>query len=148
MQDIDDIISDYIKQFDNKILGINFLEKLKYPLIDKIKTYSLSKISKQSNKEYLIKNQNINIFVKIEKNTKNISKIKKIINNDNLSIILNGLKTITIHEKKNSRAINQQYLSKSTGIVLAKDTIIDELIAKDTILLDISIIYKENNIDL
>ena len=148
MQDIDNVISDYIKQFDNKILGINFLEKLKYPLIDKIKTYSLSKISKESNKEYLIKNKNINIFVKIEKNTKNISKIKKIINNDNLSIILDGLKTITIHEKKNSRAINQQYLSKFTGIVLAKDTIIDELITKNTILLDISIIYKEDNIDL
>ena len=52
MQDIDNVISDYIKQFDNKILGINFLEKLKYLLIDKIKTYSLLQISNESNKLY------------------------------------------------------------------------------------------------
>ena len=34
-------------------------------------------------------------------------------------------------KKKKSKSVNQQYLSKYTGIVLAKNTIIDELITKE-----------------
>ena len=55
---------------------------------------------------------------------------------------MEGLKTISIHEKLISKSVNQQYLSKYVGIVLAKNTIIDELITKDTILLNISIVDK------
>ena len=142
MQDIDNLIFDCINQINEKINGINFLEKIKYSLIDRIKSINLLNFENIHNKEYYINNANINFLIKIEKADENVSKIKKTIDNDNLTIILEGLKTISIHEKLISKSVNQQYLSKYVGIVLAKNTIIDELITKDTILLNISIVDK------
>ena len=142
MQDIDNLISDCINQINEKINGINFLEKIKYSLIDRIKSINLLNFENINNKEYYINNDNNNFLIKIEKTNENVSKIKKTIDNDNLTIILEGLKTISIHEKLISKSVNQQYLFKYVGIVLAKNTIIDELITKDTILLNISIVDK------
>ena len=142
MQDIDDLISDCINRINEKIIGINFLEKIKYSLIDRIKSIDLLNFEGINNKEHYINNGNINFLIKIEKANENTSKIKKTIDNDNLTIILEGLKTISIHEKLISKSVNQQYLSKYVGIVLAKNTIIDELITKGTILLNISIVDR------
>jgi hypothetical protein len=142
MQDIDNLISDCIKRINEKIYGINFLEKIKYSLIDRIKSIDLINFEGINNKEHYINNGNINFLIKIEKANENTSKIKKTIDNDNLTIILEGLKTISIHEKLISKSVNQQYLSKYIGIVLAKNTIIDELITKGTILLNISIVDR------
>ena len=44
MQEIDNIISRCINQINDKALGFNFLEKLKYPLIDNMKSYNLSNL--------------------------------------------------------------------------------------------------------
>ena len=142
MQDIDNLISDCINQINEKINGINFLEKIKFSLIDKMKSIDLLNFENINNKEQYINNANINLLTKIEKTNENVSKIKKTIDNDNLTIILEGLKTISIHEKLISKSVNQQYLSKYVGMVLAKNTIIDEIITKDTILLNISIVDK------
>ena len=142
MQDIDNLISDCINQINEKINGINFLEKIKYSLIDRIKSIDLLNFEDINNKEHYINNGNINFLIKIEKANENTSKIKKTIDNDNLTIILKGLEIISIHEKLISKSVNQQYLSKYVGIVLAKNTIIDELIAKGTILLNISIVDR------
>ena len=142
MQDIDNLISDCINSINEKINGINFLEKIKYSLIDRIKSIDLINFEGINNKERYVNNGNINFLIKIEKANENTSKIKKTIDNDNLTIILEGLKTISIHEKLISKSVNQQYLSKYVGIVLAKNTIIDELITKGTILLNISIVDR------
>lgn len=144
MQDIDNLISDCINQINDKIIGINFLEKLKYLLIDKIKAYDISKLSSEVSQKSLVQNENINVTIKIEKNTKNVSKLKKMLNNDVLSIVLDGLQILTLHEKSNSSSNHQQYLTKFTGIVLPKNTIINELITKDTILLNITIFNEED----
>jgi len=147
MQDIDNLISDCINQINEKINGINFLEKIKYSLIDRIKSIDLLNFENINNKEYYISNANINLLIKIEKANENVSKIKKTIDNDNLTIILEGLKTISIHEKLISKSVNQQYLAKYVGMVLAKNTIIDEIITKDTILLNISIVDRTESAD-
>jgi len=147
MQDIDNLISDCINQINEKINGINFLEKIKYSLIDRIKSIDLLNFENINNKEYYISNANINLLIKIEKANENVSKIKKTIDNDNLTIILEGLKTISIHEKLISKSVNQQYLAKYVGMVLAKNTIIDEIITKDTILLNISIVDRIESAD-
>ena len=147
MQDIDNLISDCINQINEKINGINFLEKIKYSLIDRIKSIDLLNFENINNKEYYISNANINLLIKIEKVNENVSKIKKTIDNDNLTIILEGLKTISIHEKLISKSVNQQYLAKYVGMVLAKNTIIDEIITKDTILLNISIVDRTESAD-
>ena len=147
MQDIDNLISDCINQINEKINGINFLEKIKYSLIDRIKSIDLLNFESINNKELYINNANINLLTKIEKTNENVSKIKKTIDNDNLTIILEGLKTISIHEKLISKSVNQQYLAKYVGMVLAKNTIIDEIITKDTILLNISIVDRTESAD-
>ena len=147
MQDIDNLISDCINRINEKINGINFLEKIKYSLIDRIKSIDLLNFEDINNKEHYINNGNINFLIKIEKANENTSKIKKTIDNDNLTIILEGLKTISIHEKLISKSVNQQYLSKYIGIVLAKNTIIDELITKGTILLNISIVDRAESVE-
>ena len=147
MQDIDNLISDCINQINEKINGIKFLEKIKYSLIDRIKSIDLLNFENINNKEQYINNANINLLTKIEKANENVSKIKKTINNDNLTIILEGLKIISIHEKLISKSVNQQYLSKYLGMVLAKNTIIDEIITKDTILLNISIVDRTESVD-
>ena len=147
MQDIDNLISDCINQINEKINGINFLEKIKYSLIDRIKSIDLLNFENINNKERYINNANINLLTKIEKTNENVSKIKKTIDNDNLTIILEGLKTISIHEKLISKSVNQQYLAKYVGMVLAKNTIIDEIITKDTILLNISIVDRTESAD-
>ena len=147
MQDIDNLISDCINQINEKINGINFLEKIKYSLIDRIKSIDLLNFENINNKEYYINNANINLLIKIEKANENVSKIKKTIDNDNLTLILEGFQTISIHEKLISKSVNQQYLSKYVGMVLAKNTIIDEIITKDTILLNISIVDRTESAD-
>ena len=147
MQDIDNLIFDCINQINEKINGINFLEKIKFSLIDKMKSIDLLNFENINNKEQYINNANINLLTKIEKANENISKIKKTIDNDNLTIILEGLKTISIHEKLISKSVNQQYLSKYLGMVLVKNTIIDEIITKDTILLNISIVDRAESVD-
>ena len=147
MQDIDNLISDCINQINEKINGINFLEKIKFSLIDKMKSIDLLNFENINNKEQYINNANINLLTKIEKANENVSKIKKTIDNDNLTIILEGLKIISIHEKLISKSVNQQYLSKYVGMVLAKNTIIDEIITKDTILLNISIVDRTESAD-
>ena len=147
MQDIDNLISDCINQINEKINGINFLEKIKFSLIDRMKSIDLLNFENINNKEQYINNANINLLTKIEKANENASKIKKTIDNDNLTIILEGLKIISIHEKLISKSVNQQYLSKYVGMVLAKNTIIDEIITKDTILLNISIVDRTESVD-
>lgn len=145
MQDIDKLVNDSINQIDDKVTGVNLLEKLKYLLIDKLKFYDLEKFDKIYDKEYNFNNGDIDFLAKIEKYKDNISRIKKINNNDNLAIVLAGNITISIHAKSISNHNNLQYISKQKGIALSKNTIIDELILKDTILLSVTIINSENN---
>ena len=148
MQDIANLISNSIKEVNDKILGYNFLERLKYILIDHIKSYDLLKIDNIVNKEHIIEIENFKIFIKIEKKNQGFSMIKTKTNLDNLTIILEGNKKITIHQNSNSKSFNQLHLSKHTGLVLLKNTIIDELIAKETILLNVAIISNNHNTEV
>ena len=145
MQDIDNVISDCINQNNIKITGINFLEKLKYPLIDKLKFINSSNLEKYINKEFLDSFGENNFLSKIEKITENRAKIKKINDRDLLCIVLEGFKTIIIRGDLNTKNNEKLYLTNYTGIVLEKNTILDEVIKKDTILLNISISEKKEN---
>ena len=145
MQDIDNIISDCINQINIKITGINFLEKLKYPLIDKLKLSNSSNLEKYINKEFLDNYGDNKFSSKIEKISDNRSKIRNKNEKDLLSIVFEGFKTITIKENLNSNNSDKLYLTNFTGIVLEKNTIFDEIIKKNTILLNISIDAKKEN---
>ena len=149
IQDIKNIISDINKQINDKILGINYLEKLKYLLIDKLKTSKISfikNIENLQNNELRMKHSQNDLLIKFEINSDSLSKINHTIQNDYLCIVLNGSKSIKIHENLHSTQSQSINLFSNTGIVLSKATVISESISKQTIL--INIFYIKNDIDI
>ena len=67
----------------------------------------------------------------------NLSKIKSKCKEDNLSIVLDGLKTISLFDFKQKNKTIELSLFKKMGIVLTKNTILSEKIAAGSIILDI-----------
>lgn len=143
MQGIDNIISNCINQIDAKIKGVNFLEKLKYSIIDEFKSFNFLDFSKTNALSHKINNENKTFMVEITKFNENFSKIKKILENEKLYITLNGSKKIIIKDKVDSLKSNEVFLPRLTGLVLAKNCTFDEVIIKDSIILSISLV--ENN---
>lgn len=150
IQDIKNIISDSNNQINEKILGINYLEKLKYLLIDKFKTSKISFIKNienlQNNEMRMNHNQN-NLLIKFEINSDSLSKIKYTILNDYLCIVLNGSKSIKIHKNAYSGESHSINLFPNTGITLSKSTVISELISKETFVVNITNINKNTDIE-
>ena len=140
IQDFNDIISASNNQINDKILGINYLEKLKYLLIDKLKILNISNEKSFRNfeqKEIKRKFGVKDLLIKFIFNTQSLSKIKTITPNDYLSIVLFGFKSLEIHRNLDFKKSQSLNLFPKTGIVISKDTLISESISKDTILLDI-----------
>jgi len=144
MQDIHHLISDCSNQINQNITGINYLEKLKYLLIDKFKSIDLNYLKKYVEYDKEQKIGDNNIVVSFKNHPLSSLSIKKIVHNDNLTIIINGLLTLNLYESAGSKKTNNLILNKYMGIVLMKDTLIDETIAKDTMVINILI---SNNID-
>ena len=97
IQAIQNIISESNNQINDKILGVNYLEKLKYLLIDKLKSFkitSMKDIQNLQNKEIRTKHSRNNLLIKLESNSNPLSKIKNIIEDDYLCIVLNGSKSM------------------------------------------------------
>ena len=143
MQGIDNIISNCINKIDNKIKGVNFLETLKYSIINELKSYTPPDFTNTNNYEYKLNNEKNFIVLEVIKFDENFSTIKKISQTENLCITLLGLKKITVKDKIDSQYSSELHLPKLTGLVLAKNIIFDELIIKDTILLNIHLIDND-----
>ena len=140
IKDIQSMISESNNQINDNIFGVNYLEKLKYLLIDKLKTFKISsRLNIESLKNKEIKNQynQNNLLIKFENNSDPLSKIKNIIQNDYLCIVINGSKSIKIHDKLNLSKTQSINLFPYKGAVLSKDTVISESISKDTVLINI-----------
>ena len=143
--DIDSIISKNNDIINENIVGMNYLEKIKYLVINNLKdsqdksaidnlTADLEKKNNQS-KQYEFKNQSLIFSIKLYKDS--FSKIKSCYKNDILFIVINGIKTILLfdlHDKKKKISLT---ISKNMGIILSKDTIANENIAAGSIILDI-----------
>lgn len=150
IQDIHNIISESNNQINDKILGVNYLEKLKYLLIDKLKTFkitSIKNIENLQNKELKISFNQNNLLIKFENYSNPISRIKNTIQNDYLCIVLNGSKSIKIHENLHSTQSQSVNLFSNSGIVLSKTTVISESISKQTILINIFNIKHDRDIE-
>ena len=150
IQDIHNIISESNNQINDKILGVNYLEKLKYLLIDKLKTFkitSIKNIENLQNKELKISFNQNNLLIKFENYSNPISRIKNTIQNDYLCIVLNGSKSIKIHENSDPSESQSINLFSNTGIVLSKATVISESISKETILINIFNIRSDIDIE-
>ena len=142
---LNQLITEINCSINEKITGINFLELFKFELIDKLKNLDQKIVdevklilSNQENfeKELIIDNRSI--IYKVEYFAKSESVIKQITKNDYLSIILDGLKSISVFDKMTANKSIQSYLSKNMGIVLSKETLISSKIAKNSIMLSIS----------
>ena len=146
MQDIDTIISESNNQINDKILGVNYLEKLKYLLIDSLKNINISSFNEIKNNEILKTYGANNLKIKIESYSSPLSKIKNKISSDYLCIVLQGTKSIELHDILNSKYTNKLNIFPFTGVVLSNNTIISESISKETVLMDIFNFRHKNEI--
>jgi len=140
LHSIDVIITEINNQISDKVYGINYLEKIKYPLIDKIKIIhsDIFKDKADFRNEELIKKYGENhLSISLDLNLDPLAKIKNKILNDYLCIVVVGFKSLKIYQNLESKESHLINLYPNTGIVLSKDTLISESSAKDTILLNI-----------
>ena len=135
----DNIINECNNQINDKVSGINYLEKLKYLLIEKIQNSQTTfDLLDNKNEKEIVKNYGVNeLHITLERYQESKSRIKHKILRDYVSIVLKGSKSIEIYDTFHPNQSNKLNLFKGSGISLTQDTVINESILKNTILLNI-----------
>ena len=145
IQEINNIIIKNNNIINENIVGTNYLEKIKYLIINNLKDShnkstidnlvdDLMKKNNQS-KKFEFKNQSLILSINLYKDS--LSKIKSCYNNDTLFIVIEGIKTISLfdlHDKKKKISLS---ISKNMGLVLSENMITSENIAAGSIIMDI-----------
>ena len=147
LQDIGIIIKETNNNINEKIFNINYLEKLKYLLIDKIKELDISAIDKNLKlnvNKVLENNLRHNLLVNVDNNVDSISKLNALIDNPSLFLVLRGSLSIEIINKFNKKKVPFLNLYTNTGIILNKDSITNQLVSKDSLIIIISILDEKN----
>ena len=141
---LDSFLLEINKSINEKIIGINYLENIKFLLIEKlqvldklifddfIKDISIKKTF-SNNREFNSKK----VSYTINYLEKSVIKIKSKIEEDSLFIILDGLKIITIFDKNNHNKSIKTKIFKNMGFVLSQGSIINENSNKKSIILQI-----------
>ena len=96
IQDIDSIISDCNNQINDKILGLTYLEQIKYHLLAKLRPLKSSLYDNLKKEEIKSQFANNSLLIKLERYTESISRIKNNLLNDSLFIVIEGSKSIEI----------------------------------------------------
>ena len=149
--EIDSIISNCNNKINDKIIGVNYLENLKFLLIDTLneKNFSLfNNVSDETAKELNKTYGENNLVITIQQYRKSLTKIKNECVNDLLSIVLQGFISLDIYQDKKENDFYSLSLFAKTGIVLSKNTLISEKIIKDSLILKIVNIGDTSNIDI
>ena len=142
---LDELLIEINQSINEKIIGTNFLELLKFGLIEKFKVLEKNDLNSLKlmptdgavlEKEIDLNNRKIKY--KVEYFDKSISKIKEKIDNNYLWLVLEGLKSITVYDFKNDEKYIFSKLSKNMGIVLSLNTVITTKIEEKSIVLSIS----------
>ena len=133
-KEIDNFIIESNKEISEKILGINYLEKLKFSLIEKIKGLNIRSYEEIKSFKEVKEYDNIKLKITFNHYTEALSIIKKSLPNDNLCIILKGLKTFKIINNKETKNFT---LYQNMGITLPIKTLVNESIAKQSTIVDI-----------
>ena len=137
---IDSIISNINNQINDKIIGINYLDKLKYLFIDEIKNLKIENIEDTINidTEDLSKDfgeNQLSYNVKFYKES--ITSIKKTSLHNYLSLIIEGQKSINFLKNEKNKKSTSINLFAKTGVIISKDTFFTEKISKGSLILDI-----------
>ena len=133
-KEIDKVIIASNKKINEKILGINYLEKLKFSLIEKIKGLNIRSYEEIKSFKEVKEYDKIKLKITFNHYTEALSIIKKSLPNDNLCIILSGVKIFTITNDKESKNLT---LYQNMGITLPSKTVVNESIAKQSTIIDI-----------
>ena len=145
IKEINDIVEKNNNKINENIIGINYLEKLKYLVIDNLKDsqdkFTLDDLAaalkKENNQSIQFKFKNRSLFLSINLYKNPLSKIKLCYDNDILSVVINGVKKISLfdlHDKKKKVSLS---IFRNMGIVLSENTITSEKIAAGSIIMDI-----------
>ena len=119
VQELDNTISEFNNQINDNLIGINYLESLKYHLINIIKKKKFEFLNLDQNilqKKF----KNRELAIKIETFKESTTRIKNRMKDDCLSIVLQGSRIIEILSKDKSNSIS---LHIHNGITLPKNTV-------------------------
>ena len=133
-KEIDKFIIEGNKEINEKILGVNYLEKLKFSLIEKIIDLNIKSYDEIKNFQEVREYNNIKLSIKFNNYNEALSQLNKPLPNDNLCIILRGLKTFKITNNQESKNFT---LFQNMGITLPNNSIVSESIAKQSTIIDI-----------
>ena len=145
IKEINDIIEKNNSKINENIVGINYLEKLKYLVIDNLKDsqdkFTLDDLAaalkKKNNQSIKFKFKNRSLFLSINLYKNPLSKIKLCYDNDTLSVVINGIKKISLFDLYDKKRKVSLSIFKNMGIVLSENTITSEKIAAGSIIMDI-----------
>ena len=150
IQKIEDIILDNNNVINKNIIGINYLEKLKYLIIDNLKNIDkfvlenlITDLKNSNNQSIKYKFKGDLLFSSICLNKDSLSRIKSAYNHDILSIVINGYKAVAIFDFDNNNKSTILSIPKNMGLVLSENTVTSEIIASGSVILDI---FYENNV--
>ena len=101
IKEFDNIIFNCDLQINEKLLGINYLENLKYRLIDELKKTKNIVFEDIKDIEIVKEYKNNKLLIKYINNKESITIDNKSSESDCLSILLTGLKTINFHDNEN-----------------------------------------------
>ena len=150
---IEDIILSNNKTINQNITGINYLEKLKYLILDYLKdldkivlTNLIIDLKNSEGQSIKYKFEDSPLLSSICLHKDSLSRIKSALNHDVLSIVINGFKTVAIFNfYKNNKSISLS-IPKNMGLVLSENTVTSENIGSGSVILDI--FYKNNVLNI
>ena len=137
-KDISEIVADEIKNINDKVRGLNFLELLKAGIIEKLlefvnrQKFPLDQLIEYQN-EIKEDSRHINISISYFLNSMFISKKK--IDNDSLFISLNEFSNFDIF--RDNKEFKSLVLYKNTGLSFPKDTVLNAKYSKNLLLIEI-----------
>ena len=143
-KDISQIIITEVKNLNDKIKGLNFLELLKANILESLselvnkQNFSLDNILNYENE---IKQDTRNIKISINYFKNSSVETKKTISNDSLLVSFNETTNLDIYS--NETNFTSILLYKNTGISLPKDTVINSQYNKNLLLIEIINFEKE-----
>ena len=136
---------DIDKSINKGIIGINYLESIKFLLIEKLENIDQNifgdfqkEIVNQKLMEIKKEFDHRKIFCQISYAKESISKIKFEIQKDVLLIVLNGFSNFTIYDRNDKNISANLKIFKFMGLVLSEKTNISEKNSKDFVVLKIT----------
>ena len=138
-KDISEIIAGEIKNINEKVRGLNFLELLKAGIIEKLlKLINSQKFPLDQSIEYQneIKKDSRHINISINYFINSMSISKKKIDNDSLFISLNELSNFDIF--RDNKEFTSLVLYKNTGLSLPRYTVLNAKYSKNLLLIEIT----------